>query len=75
MKTYGGSGGIAPIILTSAVDGEEWSASRPGRFTFGETAPSTHWIEGRVGPRAGLDAMEKRKILTLPGIEPRPSSP
>jgi hypothetical protein len=24
-----------------------------------------------VGPRAGLDAVEKRKILSLPGIERR----
>jgi hypothetical protein len=36
----------------------------------GERALSTHWIGGRVGPRAGLDALEKRKILPLPGIEP-----
>jgi hypothetical protein len=28
-----------------------------------------------VGPRAGLDAVEKRKILPLPGIEPGPFSP
>jgi len=28
-----GSGGIAPRILDSAIDGGEWSASRPGRFT------------------------------------------
>jgi hypothetical protein len=28
-----------------------------------------------VGPRASLDAMEKRKILPLPEIEPQPSSP
>jgi hypothetical protein len=27
------SGGIAPPLLTSAVDGGEWSPSRPGRFT------------------------------------------
>jgi hypothetical protein len=25
-----------------------------------------------VGPRAGLDDMEKRKFLTLQGLEPRP---
>jgi hypothetical protein len=25
-----------------------------------------------VGPRAGLDDMEKRKFLTLPGLELRP---
>jgi hypothetical protein len=28
-----------------------------------------------VGLRAGLDAVEKRKILPPPGIEPGPSSP
>jgi hypothetical protein len=28
-----------------------------------------------VGPRAGLDVAEKRKILPLPGVDPRPSSP
>jgi hypothetical protein len=31
-----------------------------------------HWIGGWVGPKAGLEAVERRKIL--PGIEPRPSS-
>jgi hypothetical protein len=36
-----GSGGIAPPFLTSAVDGDEWSASRQGYFTSGETAPNT----------------------------------
>jgi len=42
--------------LTSALDGGEWSASRPSRFTPRERAPSTHWIGGWVGPRAVLDA-------------------
>jgi hypothetical protein len=49
--------------LTSALDGGEWSASRPGRFTPVEIAPGSHWIGGWVGPRTGLDAVEKRKIL------------
>jgi hypothetical protein len=39
-----------------------WSASRPGRFTPGEIAPSEHLIGGWVGPRAGSDTVEKRKI-------------
>jgi hypothetical protein len=39
-----------------------------------ETAPGIHWIGGWMGPRARLDAMEKRKIVPLPGIQPRPSS-
>jgi hypothetical protein len=47
---------------TSALDGGEWSASRPARFTPSERAPGTHWIEGWVGPRAVLDAVVKRKI-------------
>jgi hypothetical protein len=33
--------------------------------------PGTHWIGGRVDPRAGLDDVEKRKFLTLPGLELR----
>jgi hypothetical protein len=41
----------------------------------GEIAPGTHSIGGWVGPRAGLDAVEKRKILPLEGVEPRPSTP
>jgi hypothetical protein len=43
--------------LTSALDGGEWSASRPGRFTPRERAPDTHWIAGWVGPRAILDVV------------------
>jgi hypothetical protein len=48
--------------LTSALDGGEWSASRPGRFTRRERAPDTHWIGGWMGPRTVLDAVVKRKI-------------
>jgi hypothetical protein len=29
-----------------------------------ERAPSTHWIGGWVGPRAGLEASEKKKSCT-----------
>jgi hypothetical protein len=57
-----GSGGITPQFLTLTLDGGEWSASRPFRLTPGERASGTHWIEGRVGLRAGLDAVEERKI-------------
>jgi hypothetical protein len=44
--------------LTSALDGGEWSASRPYRFTPRERGPGTHWIGGWVGPRAVLDAVK-----------------
>jgi hypothetical protein len=72
MKAYGGVDLYIHIFLTSVLVEGEWSASRPGRFTPGEKAPSTHWIGGWVGPRAGLDDVEKRKFLTLPGLELRP---
>jgi hypothetical protein len=48
--------------LTSALDGGDWLASRPGRFTPRERPPTTHWIGGWVGPRASLDMGSKRKI-------------
>jgi hypothetical protein len=51
--------------LTSALDGGEWSASRPDRFTPRERSPGTHWIGGWVGPRTVLDAVVKRKIPSL----------
>jgi hypothetical protein len=36
-----------------------------GRFTPGEGTLSTHC----VGPRTGLDGVERGKILTIPGLE------
>jgi hypothetical protein len=48
--------------LTLALEGGEWSASRPGRFTPRERAHGTHWIGGWVGLRAILDVVVKRKI-------------
>jgi hypothetical protein len=43
-------------FVTVALDGGEWSASRPGRFARRERASSTHWIGGWVGPSSGLDS-------------------
>jgi hypothetical protein len=48
-------------FLNSVLDGAEWSASRPGRFLSEEVAPGTYWIGSWVAPRAGLDAVGKRK--------------
>jgi hypothetical protein len=62
MKTLG-NGGIAPPFLTSALDGVEWAASRPSRFTFEEKAPVTDWMGGRVGSRAGLDTVKKINLF------------
>jgi hypothetical protein len=71
MKVYGGVDIYIyiHIFLTSALVGGKWSASRPCRFTPGERAPGTHLIGGWVDPRAGLDDVENRKFLTLPGLE------
>jgi hypothetical protein len=66
---------MAPPFLVSALDRGEWSASRPGSITSAEIAPRAHSIGGWVGPRFGLDEVEKKTMLPLPGIEPRPSSP
>jgi hypothetical protein len=61
------------FFLTSSLAGGEWSDSRPGRFTPGERAHLTHCIRGWVDPTAGLEDVEKRKFMTLPGLEFRPS--
>jgi hypothetical protein len=45
-------------LFTSALDGGEWSRSRPGRFTPEKRAPDAHWAGGWVDPRACLDAGE-----------------
>jgi hypothetical protein len=60
------------IFLTSALVGGEWSASRPGRFTPGKTAPGSHWTGGCVDPKTGLDDMEKKKFLTPSVVKLRP---
>jgi hypothetical protein len=72
MKAYGGVDVLIHVFLFLALVGGEWSASRPGRFTPGERACGTHWVGGWVGPRASLDNVERRKFLTLPGLELRP---
>jgi hypothetical protein len=61
MMTWG-NGGIAPPFLTLAMNGGGWSASC-FYFTPEEMAPGARHIQGWVGPRAGLDVMEKKKSL------------
>jgi hypothetical protein len=60
------------VFLTSALVAGEWPVSRSGRFTPGERAPGTHWIGGSMDPRANLDNVEKRKFMTLQGLEIQP---
>jgi hypothetical protein len=49
-------------FLTSALDGGDWSASRPDLFTAGKRIPGTHWVGGWVGQSADLEAVAKREI-------------
>jgi hypothetical protein len=61
MEALGGRGGTAPTHSpTSALDGGEWSESRPGEKTSG-----THCKGGWVGPRAGLDTEARGKSFRL----------
>jgi hypothetical protein len=41
----------------------EWSTSRPGRPISQERNPSTHWIGGWVGLRAGLGTETREKAF------------
>jgi len=54
MNAYGGSRGIAAFILNSGTRCRCVANFRP--------RSGTHWIGGWVGPTAGLDVLETRKI-------------
>jgi hypothetical protein len=60
--------------LTSALDGGEWSAQRPGHFTPREGAPGTRWIGRWVGPMPDLNMVSKRNIPN-PHRESNPDYP
>jgi hypothetical protein len=59
------------VLLTSALVGGEWSASRPSCFISRETSLGIRLIGGCVDPRTGLDDVQKRKLLNLPRLELR----
>jgi hypothetical protein len=46
----------------------------PAALPFGGRAPSTHWIGGWVGPRAGLDTGEENSLalagIRTPAVQP-----
>jgi hypothetical protein len=62
----------SPIILDLG-NRYKWLGTRPSHITSGEIAPSAKSIGGWVGPRAGLDAVEKRK--NFPCRESNPGRP
>jgi len=61
MMTYSGSGLQLHAFLILTLNGGQRSPPCPGHFTPGVWAPRTHWTEGWVGLRAGLDDVEERK--------------
>jgi hypothetical protein len=69
MNMYDGVDVQIHIFLTSILVEDDWTASRPCRFTPGERASGTPWIGGWADSRAGLDDVDKRKFLTLSGLE------
>jgi hypothetical protein len=53
-------------FTTSALDWDEWLASRPDRvLSPGKGPPGTHCTGDWVGPRAGLDTEAREKLLCL----------
>jgi hypothetical protein len=60
---------LIQVLLTAALVRDEWSALRPSRLTSGECVHGNHWIGGWMGPRTGLDDVERSKILNLSGLE------
>jgi hypothetical protein len=54
MKMYG--------VVEIELYGGKWAASRAGEFTLGEGAPGTHWAGDWMGPRAGVDEVEKKML-------------
>ena len=63
---------ITTLIRNPVTKWSEWSATRLGRLTPGETVPVTHEITGMAGSTVELDFSEKIRINVSPppsGIE------
>jgi len=73
VKEHNGEQKYRPIHSYLYTNRGGWLTSRPGRFTPGEE--SRYPLNGsRVGPRAGLGVLEKRKFLARVGNR-KPDSP
>jgi hypothetical protein len=66
---------MTPPFLTSSLDTVVWAHSWTCHITIGETSSGTNCIGSWVGPRAGLDIMDKRKSFVPAGnLTPTPPS-
>jgi hypothetical protein len=70
MTAYGGVDAQIHTFFTSVIVGVEWSASRPCLFNPGKALP-TRWTGDWVDPRTSLGDVEKKRFLTLSGLEIR----
>jgi hypothetical protein len=69
MKAYeGGDGCINPHFLDLGITWRLVVSFTPLPLYPGKRSPRTHWIGGWVDLRAGLDNVEEKKFLTLPGL-------
>jgi hypothetical protein len=73
MKTYGGEWRYSYTIPDLGTGWKRVFSFTPLPLYPRGKKTGTYWIERWVGPRAGLEAMVKLKILPLPGIELQPS--
>jgi hypothetical protein len=76
MKTYWEWRYSSTHSLTSALDGGEWSAPRPSRFTSREMNPRCPLDMRLGGPRSRCECGgEGENSQPLPGIQPLSSDP
>lgn len=52
-------------LLSSALDGRGWLASRSGCFMPADIDQIAHWTEGLVAPTTGLNTLRKRKKILV----------
>lgn len=60
-----GTGGVASLFSSSELSVDKWLTQRPDQLTSGKEPHNTHWVGEYVGPKATLNAVDKRKISYL----------
>jgi hypothetical protein len=70
MKTYCG-GYTDPVIIDLSISCRRVVDFTPPPLYPRRKIPGTQWIGDRVGPRIGLEDVERRKVLPLQGLELR----